>query len=188
MKLFTHFLSLFSKGLRDNPKEKTKNDLDKKFDFQDNQPKDFSSISPPQMTNSQESTEPLLTISQAAKANGVTRQAIYFAIKMKRLNAKQENEIWLISERDLKEYSKTKYTRSKSRKNGELIFDKSKGFYSIYEAAKFLNKNTNHIYYLVRVGKLKTHRQGTAIVIKDTELYKYAEYLKHRSQRDLSVI
>lgn len=129
------------------------------------------------LTNNSLKTERLLTVSQAAKNHGVTRQAIFFAIKMKRLNASKENDTWLICESALKEYFDNKYCRSKSRKQGELIFDKNKGFYSITEAADFLGKNTNHIYYLVRMGKLKSHRQGTAIVIQDVELYKYAELI-----------
>lgn len=132
----------------------------------------------PQLITSTEFAEPLLTVSQAAKKNGVTRQAIFFAIKMKRLNAKKYDNTFLITEKDLEEYTKTRYTRSKSRKNDELIFDKSKGFFSIAEAAKFLNKNYNQIHYLVRMGILKSHRQGSAIVIQDLEIYKYAEIIK----------
>jgi excisionase family DNA binding protein len=144
--------------------------------------KEVSKIAPPKLTESKEYTEPMLTMGQAAKINGVTRQAIFFAIKMKRLNAKRENDTWLISESDLKEYNDKKYCRSKSRNDGELIFDKSKGFFSIGEAAKMLNRNTNHIYYLVRMGRLRTHRQGTAIVIKDTELYNHIEFLRNKKK------
>ena len=141
----------------------------------------------PLLTNSEEETVPLLTVSQAAKKNGVTRQAIFFAIKMKRLNAKKDNGTWLIAEKDLEEYIKTRYSRSKSRKQGELIFDKSKGFFSISEAAKFLNKNTNQIYYLVRMGILKSHRQGAAIVIQDNEIYKYADNMNIKTHQNIDV-
>lgn len=137
----------------------------------------------PQLTPSTELAEPLLTVSQSAKKNGVTRQAIFFAIKMKRLNAKKYNGTFLIAEKDLEEYTKTRYTRSKSRKNDELIFDKSKGFFSISEAAKFLNKNYNQIHYLVRMGVLKSHRQGSAIVIQDTEIYKYVDMINKKFEK-----
>lgn len=132
-------------------------------------------------------TEPMFTVSQCAKKNGVTRQAIFFAIKMKRLNASQESGTWLISDSALKEYSQSKYSRSKSRKEGELIFDKNKGYYSISDAAKLLGKNTNHIYYLVRMGKLKIHRQGSAIVIQDIELQKYVEFLNSKCEKKLEL-
>lgn len=146
-----------------------------------NQSKEIPPPKPEKIMDSTEITERLLTVSQAAKTHGVTRQAIFFAIKMKRLNAKKENETWLIAESDLKDYVENKYCRSKSTKEGELIFDKSKGFYSIVEAANFLGKNTNHIYYLVRMGKLKSHRQGSAIVIQDVELHHYAESLNKKN-------
>ncbi len=132
---------------------------------------------------SEEPPEPLFTMAQAAKKNGVTRQAIFFAIKMKRLNARRENNTWLVSGKDLKDYVENKYSRQASKKQGQLVFDKSKGFYSIGEAAKFLNKSTNQVYYLVRMGKIKTHRQGGAIVIHKEELYKICENLNKKSDK-----
>ena len=177
MKLFKYLRSLIVNKLQNDCKE----------DSYNNHCKEIVTQSPPRMTNSKEFTEPMLTMSQAAKKKGITRQAIFFAIKMKRLNARKENNTWLISDRDLEDYFDHKYSRSNSRKEGELIFDKSKGFYSISEAAKFLGKNTNHIYYLVRMGKLKTHRQGSAIVIQDTELYNYADFVAKKSDKNMSI-
>jgi excisionase family DNA binding protein len=142
---------------------------------------------PPTMNQSKEFTEPLLTVSQAAKKHGVTRQAIFFAIKMKRLNARKENETWLIAASDLKDYYESKYSRARSIKEGKLIFDKDQGFYSISEAADILGKNMNHVYYLVRMGKLKTHRQGTAIVIQDTELQNYLDFIGKKSDKNMSI-
>lgn len=177
MGLFKQLFSLVVNGLGKST-EKEKVTPDHKVN---------TSNSPPaQLSTSTESTEPMLTISQAAKKNDVTRQAIYFAIKMKRLKAKKENDTWMICECDLREYQESRYCRSKSRKEGELIFDKSKGFYSIAEAAKYLNRNTNHVYYLVRMGRLKTHRQGAAIVIQDTELHKYADFVSKKSSNTLT--
>lgn len=170
MKIITYLRSLFTVNSTENGTSVESKEIEK-----DNEC--------PKLNTSMECTEPLLTISQAAKKNGVTRQAIFFAIKMKRLNAKKENDSWLIAEKDLDEYTKTRYTRSKSRKHGELIFDKSKGFFSIAEASKFLNKNTNHIYYLVRMGTLKSHRQGSAIVIQDLEIYKYADMMSKKIEK-----
>ena len=182
MNIFKQLFSFVTSGLR----QKTTEKADKEIVASPTEPPKADKIVAVMM-ESQEVSEPLLTISQAAKSSGVTRQAIYFAIKMQRLNAKRENDVWLISEKDLKDYSKTKYSRSKSRKEGKLIFDKSKGFYSIVEAAKFLQKSTNQIYYLVRMGKLKSHRQGSAIVIQDTELYKYAEFTNKKCEKTLNV-
>lgn len=173
MKIFNYLKSLIGISLHSDPKEEVQAVPDK----------EIPEAHTPKLTSSTEKTERLLTVSQAAKEHDVTRQAIFFAIKMKRLNASKENETWLINESALKEYFDNKYCRSKSRKQGELIFDKTKGFYSISEAADFLGKNTNHIYYLVRMGKLKSHRQGTAIVIQDVELYKYAEFNSKKTDK-----
>lgn len=139
------------------------------------------------ITRSQEIIEPLLTVSQAAKRNKVTRQAVFFAIKMKKLNARKEGNTWLIEEKDLQEYLKYKYCRSKSHVDGELIFDKKKGYYSIADTAQFLDKSMNHVYYLVRVGKIQTHRQGGTIVVQDKELYRYAEYVAQKGKKRLKV-
>lgn len=137
--------------------------------------KEISIESVPMIMPIKELAEPLFNMSQAARKSGVTRQAIYFAIKKKRLTAKRENGIWLITKTDLELYFKTKYSRSNSKRQGQFIFDKNKGFYSIVEAANFMNKTTNHIYYLVRVGKLSSHRQGSAIVIQDADLHRYIQ-------------
>ncbi len=129
----------------------------------------------------------LMTISEAARRNRVSRQAIYFAIKMKRLEAVQEGGAWLVSTEQLKKYIKTKYCRSKSRVEGELIFDKNKGYYSISEVAKILRRSLNQVYYLVRLGKIKTHRQGGNIVIKESDLESFIESTKKKSRKSIAV-
>lgn len=150
--------------------------------------KENNTILPPlDIIKGQEIIEPLMTVSQAAKKNKVTRQAVFFAIKMKKLRARKENNSWLIEEKDLQEYLKYKYCRSKSHIDGELIFDKKKGFYSIADAAKFLGKTMNHVYYLVRVGKIQTHRHGGTIIILNKELYRYAEYMVNNGKKRLKV-
>lgn len=178
MKLFKYLKSLISNNITEDIKPQCLPELSKEMAKEPVLPK---------MTESKEITEPLLTVSQAAKKHGVTRQAIFFAIKMQRLTAKKENDTWLIGESDLKDYFENKYCRSKSRKDDELIFDKSKGYYSISEAAKFLNKNTNHVYYLVRIGTLKSYRQGTAIVIQDIDLYKHSEFIAKKCDKNLNL-
>lgn len=131
----------------------------------------------------QKESEGVITVSQAAKKNNLTRQAIFFAIKSKRLKAKKENDIWIIKESDLEEYFNKKYSRSK-----QFIIDTSKGFYSISETAHFLGKKTNHIYYLVRMGRLKSHRQGAAILIEKEELHKFAEFYNKKTEKKLNMV
>src|SRR4029078_7377581 len=95
-----------------------------------------------------------LSISEAAKLNNVTRQAIYVAIKLNKLKAKKETTRWTIHLDDLEEYRKNKYSRMKSIHNGQLIFDNTKGYYSVNQAASMLNVPAQKIYYATRVGML----------------------------------
>lgn len=116
----------------------------------------------------------LVSITEAAKLNKVTRQAIYVAIKLNKLRARKETTRWTIHLDDLEEYRKQKYSRTKSLHNGELIFDKTKGHYSVNQAARMLNVPAQKIYYATRIGILKAHRKGAAWVIHVDDLKDYA--------------
>jgi len=121
-----------------------------------------------------------VTLSEAAKINQVTRQAIYVAIKQKKLRAYKNPTRWIIDLDDLEEYRKLKYSRTKSMHNGELIFDNNKGFFSIQQAAKMLNVPYQKIYYATRIGLLKATRKGSAWVVHTDDLKKYQESYLNR--------
>jgi excisionase family DNA binding protein len=116
-----------------------------------------------------------VTLSEAAKINNVTRQAIYVAIKQKKLRAYKNPTRWIIDVEDLDQYRKLKYSRTKSMHNGELIFDNKKGFYSIQQASKMLNVPYQKIYYATRIGLLKSTRKGSAWVVHADDLKKYQD-------------
>ena len=116
-----------------------------------------------------------VTLSEAAKINNVTRQAIYVAIKQKKLRAYKNPTRWIIDTDDLEQYRKLKYSRTKSMHNGELIFDNKKGFYSIQQASKMLNVPYQKIYYATRIGLLKATRKGSAWVVHVDDLKKYQD-------------
>jgi excisionase family DNA binding protein len=116
-----------------------------------------------------------VTLSEAAKINNVTRQAIYVAIKQKKLRAYKNPTRWIIDVEDLDQYRKLKYSRTKSMYNGELIFDNKKGFYSIQQASKMLNVPYQKIYYATRIGLLKSTRKGSAWVVHVDDLKKYQD-------------
>jgi hypothetical protein len=95
-----------------------------------------------------ESDDPkVVSITEAARINGVTRQAIYVAIKQKKLKARKETTRWTIHLDDLDHYRNQKYSRSKSTFNGELLYDNNKGYYSINQVAKMLGVPAQKIYY-----------------------------------------
>lgn len=119
-------------------------------------------------------TKPV-SITEAARINKVTRQAIYVAIKQKKLKAAKEETRWVIHLGDLEEYRTHKYSRTKSMFNGELLFDQKKGFYSVNQAARLLNVPAQKIYYATRVGLLKASRRGAAWVIHIDDLKLYQD-------------
>jgi len=128
-------------------------------------------------------TEKVVSITEAARINNVTRQAIYVAIKQKKLKATKDSTRWTIHLDDLEEYRTNKYSRTKSIFDGELLFDNLKGYYSVGQAAKYLNVPAQKIYYATRVGLLKATRKGAAWVIHLDELNGYQEnYLNRKPQ------
>ena len=115
----------------------------------------------------------VVSITEAARINNVTRQAIYVAIKQKKLKAHKDSTRWTIHLEDLEEYRRKKYSRSKSTYNGELLFDNNKGYYSVNQAAKMLDVPAQKIYYATRIGLLKATRRGAAWVIHLDEIKNY---------------
>lgn len=125
----------------------------------------------------------VVSITEAARINNVTRQAIYVAIKQKKLRATKSATRWTIHLDDLEEYRLNKYSRTKSMFNGELLFDNRKGFYSVNQAARLLGVPAQKIYYATRVGLLKASRRGAAWVILDADIKLYREnYLDKRKK------
>jgi excisionase family DNA binding protein len=127
------------------------------------------------MNEKNNQNEKLVSISEAAKLNKVTRQAIYVAIKSNKLKARKEIRRWLIDLKDLEEYKRLKYSRTRSMFNGELLFDHNKGFYSVAEVSKLLNIPAQKVYYAARSGYLKSSRRGAAWVIHEESIQNYRE-------------
>ena len=117
----------------------------------------------------------VVSITEAAKLNKVTRQAIYVAIKLNKLKARKETTRWTIHLDDLEAYRKQKYSRSKSLFNGELLFDNHRGYYSVNQVADMLSVPAQKIYYATRIGALKAHRKGAAWVIHVDDVKGYSE-------------
>jgi excisionase family DNA binding protein len=125
----------------------------------------------------------VVSITEAAKINNVTRQAIYVAIKQNKLKATKKTR-WEIDLNDLENYQKNKYSRTKSVFQGELLFDNTKGYHSINQVAKMLNVPAQKIYYATRVGLMKAVRKGAAWVIHSDDVRQYQNtYLDKRTTR-----
>lgn len=131
----------------------------------------------------------LVSITEAAKINNVTRQAIYVAIKQKKLKAYKNGTRWCIPLKDLETYRRQKYSRAKSMFDGELIFDHGKGFYSVNQVAQMLSVPAQKIYYATRIGLIKATRKGAAWVIHVDEIKSYKEnYLDRKAQFERSFL
>ena len=129
-----------------------------------------------------------LTLREAAKISGVTTSAISAAINSNKLKAQgfSNPHRWLIDPKDLEEYRKNKYSRALSRHNGALVFDKSKGFYSVSEAAKILNVSAQKVYYASRIGILKANRKGASWVIHIDDIQEFKErYIRQKIKQEV---
>lgn len=125
----------------------------------------------------------VVSITEAAKINQVTRQAIYVAIKQKKLRATKKTR-WEIDLKDLEEYRNNKYSRTKSMYDGELLFDNNKGYYSVNQVAKMLGVPAQKIYYATRTGMIKGSRKGAAWVIHSEDVKHYqTEYLDKKTKQ-----
>lgn len=126
----------------------------------------------------------VVSITEAAKINKVSRQAIYIAIKLNKLKATKDTSRWTIHLDDLEAYRKQKYSRTKSTFEGELIFDNEKGFYSVNQVAKMLKVPAQKIYYATRIGLLKAVRKGAAWVISAEDVKEYRKnYLAKKKRK-----
>ncbi len=129
----------------------------------------------------------VVSITEAARINDVSRQAIYIAIKLNKLKAHKETTRWTINLADLEEYRRHKYSRSKSTFNGELLFDNAKGYYSINQVARMLKVPAQKIYYATRTGYLKAVRKGAAWVILEDNIKEYRKsFLNKKNKRKAS--
>lgn len=123
----------------------------------------------------------VVSITEAARINKVTRQAIYVAIKQNKLKATKKSR-WEIDLKDLEDYRNNKYSRTKSTYEGELIFNNEKGFFSVNQVAKMLDIPAQKVYYATRTGTLKGVRKGAAWVIHTDDIQRYREeYLEKRA-------
>jgi excisionase family DNA binding protein len=125
----------------------------------------------------------VVSITEAARINNVTRQAIYVAIKQKKLKATKDATRWTIHLDDLNEYRRNKYSRAKSMFGGELLFDSHKGFFSVNQVAKILNIPAQKVYYATRIGLMKAHRKGAAWVIHTDDIKQYQENYLNRTTK-----
>lgn len=135
--------------------------------------------------------EEFFSLAEAAQYSHVTRQAIYVAIRGKKLKAVKKNRQWCISRKDIDDYRLNKYNRDLRKYNDQYIFDVEKGYFSVQQVCKIISStlkkpyNLQHIYYLLRSGQLRASRKGAAWVVSKeaiVELLDKEMGLDHKNQ------
>ena len=124
----------------------------------------------------------VVSITEAAKLNKVTRQAIYVAIKLNKLKATKETTRWTINLDDLEEYRRQKYSRTNLYLMASCYSIKIKGIFPVNQVAEMLSVPAQKIYYATRIGILKAHRKGAAWVIHSDDMKEYQE--KHVQKKN----
>lgn len=137
-------------------------------------------------------------LQDAADYCHVTKQAIYVAIRKGHLRghliySKGMRGIarrrWSVSLTDLDDYRKNKYSREKSRFEGEKIFDVADGKFTVEQVSKILTQMVGYVYpnarvyYLLRTGQLKAFRRGRFWVVTSEALIECSEKEKNRKIR-----
>ncbi|MFA6915530.1 MAG: helix-turn-helix domain-containing protein [Parachlamydiales bacterium] len=126
----------------------------------------------------------IVSITEAARINKVSRQAIYIAIKLNKLKAHKESTRWTINLDDLETYRRQKYSRTKSMFDGELLFNNNEGYFSVNQVARMLKVPAQKIYYATRIGYLKAIRKGAAWVIHEEDVKEYRKnFISKKNKR-----
>ena len=133
--------------------------------------------------------ETLLTLHEAAKEGKVTRQAIYAAIRLKKLPARKVGSKWYVCPKDLETYRVNKYDRSNRKIDGELVFDPKKGECTVHEAAAIIHRELHipyspqNVYYMLRCGILRGYRKGAAWIVKIEDLNDYLQRVHNHKKK-----
>jgi hypothetical protein len=113
-----------------------------------------------------------MTLTQAAEYMGLTRQAVYIAIKTKKMTGYKKDGMWFVSQKEINGYMGRRYNRTYSTwKNGKPKFDKDKGELCTREVSERLKIPMQKAYYMIRTGRLRSLRKGASyvVLIKDLE-------------------
>lgn len=114
-----------------------------------------------------------MTLAQAAKIFPCTKQNLYLAIRMSKLQANKIDGKWTITEEQIQTYKQNRWNRDFSKVGGIPLFDKSTGMHSVNEAAKILGCNPQHVYHALRSHKIQGSRRRKSWVIHIDDIMNY---------------
>lgn len=122
-----------------------------------------------------------ITLKRAAKYAKRSFQAIYQAIQRGTLEGKKLGGHWYTKEEWIDEYLNDKRNIEKIKVCGKKVYDKLQGNYTVSQTAKFLGVNNQHVYSLIRQGKIKSSNVGWYHVISSSEICKMQEEILQKS-------
>ena|SRR3974390_1024963 len=117
-----------------------------------------------------------LSVSDASEIIRITKQAVRFAIKAKRLKANICNNQWKIKQDDMLDYLQNRWKIR--RNNGIPIFGENE--FSINEVAKRSSVPIQRIYYLIRKKFISPKRIKSAYIFDTNEMDRIVEMEEFR--------
>lgn len=110
------------------------------------------------------------SVSEVAKKEYLTRQAVYLAIHKKNLKASKFNGHWIINKSDVSEWKKNKHSRQRRIIDGKPLF--SDEYLDVKRSAEIKKCPTQSIYYAIYNKKLNAQLIANQYVIHIDDLEK----------------
>jgi len=135
----------------------------------------------------------MYTLDECGQYGNVTRQAVYLAIRKKKLKAKKVKGRWWISKKEYDIYRLNKFNRDTFKHNGEYIYDMEQGHFSVQQVCKIFTctlkrpYSQQRLYYLLRSGKIRGFRKGAAWVIAKDDAVVLLDQLRGVNDKQMSM-
>lgn len=129
-------------------------------------------------------SETEMTLTEAAEYFGVTRQAIYQAIKVKKIHGyKTKSNRWRIPQSEVEAYIVRRYNREYAMFEGKPLFNKELGEIGVSQAARKFNVRSQKIYYWLRGGYLPYQRRGAAYILLESDLKECMRLFRNNAKK-----
>ena len=115
-----------------------------------------------------------LSMVEAAKVCGVTRQAIHINIRSGKIPAvRNHHNHYRIDPKDIEGFEPNKHKPK----------PKYTDYYSVLDTAEVLNVSIQKVYYMVKKGRLKSYRKGSCVLVLKRSVEKYQKIHQHVSNQ-----
>ena len=114
--------------------------------------------------------EELISVTEACKRFGITRQALFICIRSKRLKAEKIKNRWYFTAKAWNDYVNSKYSREYSIRDGLNMYDIKNGVLSPSMVSEQFGLEKQQIYYLLRKGVIPDKRMGCAYILSKNDV------------------